>query len=333
MIFLRNFVISVLYLSSFFFGFGQDIHWSQFNDNQLFQNPGNAGHFDGDYRFVGNFRDQWRSVTIPYNTFSMSADAKLKHWGIGLLMFHDQAGDGTFRTIEMQGNISRSFKLSKDSTHVFRPGINFGMNHRQLNWDKLYFDSQYNGYILDQSLPSNENYQSDRKTNLSMGAGLIYEWQKSNRLKISTGFGAYNLNQPNQGFYNTQIKRDVRYNSFLKGTFLLNENWDVVPSIQYSQQGVYREFILGTSGKYYLKSSKGVYRAIYGGLWYRTKDAGYLSLGYDFKDLFVGVSYDVNFSKLVPASNNRGGFEIAVRYIIRKFKPKNIIHRVCPDFI
>lgn len=32
----------------------QDIHWSQFNDNQLFQNPGHAGHFDGDYRFIGN---------------------------------------------------------------------------------------------------------------------------------------------------------------------------------------------------------------------------------------------------------------------------------------
>jgi type IX secretion system PorP/SprF family membrane protein len=254
----------------------------------------------------------------------MSADAKVKRWGFGLLMFHDQAGDGTFRTIETQGNISRSIKLTKDSTHVIRPGVNFGMNHRQLNWDKLYFDSQYNGYILDQSLPTNENYQSDRKTNLSLGAGLVYEWQQSNRIKISTGFGAYNLNQPNQGFYTTEIKRDVRYNGFLKGTVMLNENWDLVPSVQFSQQGIY---------KYYLQSTKGIYRAIYAGAWYRTKDAGYLSLGYDYKDLFVGVSYDVNFSKLVPASNYRGGLEIAVRYIIRKFKPKNIIHRVCPDYI
>jgi hypothetical protein len=29
----------------------------------------------------------------------------------------------------------------------------------------------------------------------------------------------------------------------------------------------------------------------------------------------------------------RGGVEFAVRYIIRKFKPKRIIHRVCPDYI
>ena len=49
----------------------QDIHWSQFNDNQLFQNPGHAGHFDGDYRFIGNYRDQWRSVTVPFSTMAI----------------------------------------------------------------------------------------------------------------------------------------------------------------------------------------------------------------------------------------------------------------------
>ena len=53
----------------------------------------------------------------------------------------------------------------------------------------------------------------------------------------------------------------------------------------------------------------------------------------DYQDLFVGISYDINFSKLVPASHLRGGIEFAVRYIIRKFKPKRIIHRVCPDYI
>jgi type IX secretion system PorP/SprF family membrane protein len=320
----------------FFFSFnlvGQDIHWSQFNDNQLFQNPGQTGHFDGDFRFIGNYRDQWRSVTIPYNTFSMSADARFNRWGIGLLMFHDQAGDGTFRTIELQGNVSRSFKLTKDSTHVIRPGINFGMNHRQINWNQLYFDNQYNGYTFDQSLPTMENYQSDRKTNPSIGTGFIYEWRRNDRNKLFFGAGAFNLNQPNQGFYNQKIKREVRYNYFFKGNFQLNPLWDIIPSMQYSQQGVYREIIVGSSGKYYLPSSKNIYRAFYAGAWYRTKDAAYLSVGYDYKDLYVGVSYDINFSKLVPASQNRGGLEIAVRYVIRKFKPKNIIHRVCPDYI
>tara|TARA_Y100001978_G_scaffold203358_1_gene228593 strand:- start:4356 stop:5351 length:996 start_codon:yes stop_codon:yes gene_type:complete len=331
--------MKLLYLS-FFLSFilaglsrAQDIHWSQFNDNQLFQNPGHAGHFDGDFRFIGNYRDQWRSVTVPFSTTAVSVDGKFKNFGWGVNTFNDQAGDGKFRTVEMQGNISYAIKLTQDSTHVIRPGVNFGMNHRQINWDALYFDNQYNGYVFDPGAPTNEIYQNSRKTNLSIGAGMIYEWYRNNRFKVLVGAGAYNLNRPNQGFYDLDIPREIRMNAFLKGTFKLNEKWDVIPSAQFSTQGVYKELIIGGSGKYHLTRKKDIYSALYGGLWWRNKDAACLSFGYDYKDLFVGISYDINFSKLVPASQLRGGIEFAVRYVIRKFNPKRIIHRVCPDYI
>lgn len=331
--------MKLLYIS-FFFSFilaglsrAQDIHWSQFNDNQLFQNPGHAGHFDGDFRFIGNYRDQWRSVTVPFSTTAVSVDGKFKNFGWGINMFNDQAGDGKFRTVEMQGNISYAIKLTQDSTHVLRPGVNFGMNHRQINWNALYFDNQYNGYVFDPGAPTGENYQSSRKTNMSLGVGMIYEWYRDNRFKVLAGAGAFNLNRPNQGFYDLEIPREIRMNAFVKGTFQLNEKWDVIPSAQFSTQGVYKELVIGGSGKYHLTGKKDVYSALYGGLWWRNKDAAYLSFGYDYKDLFVGISYDINFSKLVPASQLRGGIEFAVRYVIRKFNPKRIIHRVCPDYI
>lgn len=330
---IKRILLSILVFSSFQSSFGQDIHWSQFNDNQLFQNPGQAGHFDGDYRFIANYRDQWRSVTVPFSTYSMSADAKFKNYGVGLLMFHDQAGDGKLRTVELQGNVSCLFKLTKDSTHTIRPGINFGMNHRQINWDALYFDSQYNGYVFNPSAATNETYQSDRKTNISIGVGSLYEWRRNDRFKVLSGFGIYNLNRPNQGFYFDKIQRDIRFTIFAKGTFKINERWDAVPSLQFNNQGIYRELLMGGSAKYYLTSKSTIYQALYGGIWYRNRDASYLSFGYDYKDFFVGVSYDINYSKLVPASRARGGIEIAVRYIIRTFKPKRINHRVCPDYI
>lgn len=329
----KRIFLSILVFSFFQISFGQDVHWSQFNDNQLFQNPGQAGHFDGDYRFIANYRDQWRSVTVPFSTFSMSADAKFKDYGVGLLISHDQAGDGKFRTVEVQGNFSRLFKITKDSVHTIRPGINFGMNHRQINWDALYFDNQYNGYIFDPSAATNETYQSDRKTNISIGVGSLYEWRKNERFKVLSGFGIYNLNRPNQGFYFDKIQRDIRFTLFAKGTFKINQKWDAVPSLQFNNQGIYRELLLGGSAKYYLTSTTKVYQALYGGIWYRNRDAAYLTFGYDYKDFFAGISYDINYSKLVPASRARGGIEIAVRYIIRTFKPKRIIHRVCPDYI
>ncbi len=316
--------------------FSQDIHWSQFNDNPIFQNPANSGYFNGDYRFVGNYRDQWRSVSVPFSTFSLSADTKYKknnNIGLGLLMFHDVAGDGQFRTIEVQGNLSYLFKITQDSSHVLRLGLNLGLNHRQLNWDKFYFDNQFNGIQYDPSLPANENFQTDRKTNFSTGLGATYTYQTDKRKFFTAQFAAFNINQPNQGFYNESVKRDVRYLMNLRVQYPLGFDFDLLPSINFSLQGKYRELSLGSSLKYTLVERLGVYRALYAGIWYRTLDAAYLSVGADYQNWFVGLSYDVNLSKLVPASNNRGGFEIAIRYIINTFKPKQLLHRVCPDYI
>lgn len=314
----------------------QDIHWSQFNDNPIFQNPGNAGQFNGDVRFVGNYRDQWRSVTVPYSTLNFTVDSKLynkKEVGYGLMFFHDVVGDGQFRTVEVQGNISYLFKLSSDSTHTLRTGLNIGMNHRQLNFNNFYFDNQYNGIEYVQGLPTGESLSSDHKTNLSMGAGAVYQYYKDARFNIQGGLAFYNLNRPNQGFYNEIVKRDIRMNISGKGIYKLNYDWDLVPGLNLAIQGKYRELIIGSSVKYTLVNRLGEYRALYGGAFLRNRDAAYLSVGMDYQALFVGLSYDINFSKLVPASRARGSFEVAVRYIINRFKPKKIVHRVCPDYI
>src|SRR5271156_4589456 len=53
----------------------QDVHFSQFNFSPLNQNPANTNLFDGDYRFVGNYKNQWPTVPVRYNTFSASAEA------------------------------------------------------------------------------------------------------------------------------------------------------------------------------------------------------------------------------------------------------------------
>jgi type IX secretion system PorP/SprF family membrane protein len=319
-----------------FFGRAQDIHWSQFNDNPIFQNPGNAGHFNGDVRFIANYRDQWRSVTVPFQTMNFSVDAKplkRRDIGYGLMVFHDVVGDGNFRTIEIQGNISKVIKLTSDSTHVLRPGINIGMNHRQLNFDKFYFDNQFNGVQFFPSLPTGEVLFSDSRTNLNVGLGTVYEYYKDPRFNFTSGIGVFNVNRPNQGFYGDVIRRDVRFTFFGKGLFKLNYDWDLVPGLQVSVQGKYREIMIGSSAKYTLVNRLGEYRAFYAGLFYRNQDAVFLSAGMDYQSWFFGVSYDINFSQLVPASRARGGFEIAIRYIMNRFKPKKISHRICPDYI
>jgi len=319
-----------------FSAFSQDIHWSQFNHNPIFQNPANAGHFNGDYRFYGNYRDQWRSVTVPFSTFALSVDSRIskyKNIGYAINFFHDVVGDGQFRTIEFQGSASYNLKLTSDSTHNLRLGLNLGLNHRQFNIDQLNFDNQFDGISYNPSLASGETFQTDRKSNLSTGVGATYMYYLNKRLNFTGGVGFFNLNRPNQGFLGVKIKREIRTEIFVNGIYKINHDFDLVPGIKSSIQGKYREFMIGSSVKYTLIVRLGEYRAVYAGLWFRNRDAGVISIGMDYQNWFAGLSYDINFSKLVPASNARGGIEIAVRYILHQFKPKKITHRICPDYI
>jgi len=327
-------VFWMLFIHSFVLA--QDVHWSQFNANPVFQNPGNAGNFMGDLRFVGNFRDQWRAVSVPYQTISLSADSKLpKHQNVGLggLFFHDATGDGRLRTVEIQANVSFHLPLSTDQKHAIRPGVNIGLNHRQVNWEAFHFGNQYNGFYYDASLPTNENYVNDKKSNLSVGIGGVYSYQISNKKQLDVGASLFNINQPNQGFFTQNIPRPRRSVFFVQAQHPLDFDLTILPSIQISLQGPYREFILGTSFKYTLVDRLATYRAVYAGLWHRIKDAVYISLGMDYQQWFFGLSYDINVSSLTPASHVRGGFEIAVRYILFRFIPQKNLHRICPDYI
>jgi type IX secretion system PorP/SprF family membrane protein len=333
---IRKAFLSCFFINLLITHYAQDIHWSQFNAIPLFQNPGNAGHFNGDFRFVANYRNQWKSVSVPFSTLSLAADSRAhfhKNLGYGLFLFHDASGDGKLKTIEIQANTSYLIKLAGDSSHTIRPGVTLGMNHRQVNWDNFYFDNQYNGVTFDPSLPTNEPYQTDRRTNFSIGIGAIYDYSRLKRETFSAGLGLFNLNRPNQGFYGTKTPRDIRLNVVLKACHKLDIDWDLLPSLNLSFQGKYREFILGSSAKYTLVERLGNYRAFYGGLWLRNKDAAIVTLGLDYQSWFFGISYDINYSKLVPASNARGGIEFAVRHILHQFKPSKSLHRVCPDFI
>lgn len=318
-----------------FGAWSQDIHWSHVNRQPLYQNPGNTGLFNGDLRFTANYKDQWRQVTVPFSTFAVAADAKWKEKDLsgGLLLFYDHVGDGTFKTIELQASVAKQLKLSSDSVHCLSVGIQLGMNHRQVNMNKFYFDNQFNGINFDPTLPTQEFYTNDVRTNFTAATGAVYSWNKSSDEKLTVGLGGFNLNRPNQGFYGAKVQRDIRMSLFGIYEYPINSDLSVLPGLSLNLQGKYREFLVGGQARYTLVNRLGTYRAVDGGIWFRSRDAVIVRVGLAMQNWSVALSYDTNISKLIPASNLRGGLELSAHYIITRFKPKNIIHRVCPDYI
>jgi len=320
------------------FGRSQDIHFSQFNMNPVYLNPALTGNFEGDWRFTANQRSQWRAVSRPFNTIALSAENREGLLIPGLYyaanLFSDAAGDGNYRTIEM--NLSASYQrfLDRDSIHSVTPGVQIGFNHKRIDFSQLTFDNQFNGFYYDPGLPTNETLQTLSRTGLNLALGAIYTYKPEARKQVTAGIGWFNLPQAKQSFYGDDlIKRDKRVAIHANAIYELNYEWDLLPGIFMQFQGKYKELVFGSNARYIYKDKKGEFIAPYAGLWFRNKDAVYLNVGAYYNDWIFGISYDINVSQLAPASNVRGGLEFSVQYILHTFKPKDIQHRICPDYL
>lgn len=314
---------------------GQDIHFSHLNRQPLYQNPANTGLFNGDIRLTANYKDQWRAVTVPFQTIALAGDLRWKEKGIGIggYLFHDNVGDGFFQTFEFMLSVSKTIKLTSDSTHTLTGGIQAGLNYRSVNMTKFYFDNQFNGLIFDPNLSTNENYQSSRTLNPNTAVGLVHQYFFGKHNKLTTGISLHNINRPNQGFYGVKNPRDIRFSLFSQAVYELNSELDLLPGLGLNIQGKYRELLVGSQVRYTLINKLGTYRAVDGGLWFRSKDAVVVRVGLAMQNWSAALSYDTNISKLIPASNARGGLELSFEYIITRFKPKKVVHRICPDYI
>ena len=78
---------------------GQSIHFSQIDINPTLFDPAYAGLYDGQGRFGVNYRNQWASVSEPYQTFSLTAEMSLMRnrrmrngLNVGLYAYTDRAG-------------------------------------------------------------------------------------------------------------------------------------------------------------------------------------------------------------------------------------------------
>jgi type IX secretion system PorP/SprF family membrane protein len=336
----KNNIILFLYMLCSSVAFAQDIHFSQFNASPQNLNPAQTGLFNGDWRFVGNQRSQWGTIPVPYNTYSLSTDTRLKTSlqndvpALGLIVNTDKAGDSRFTTTQAFISLAYIKKLNKDSTHFISVGVQPGISTKSFNVNALTFDSQYDGDHYNAALGSGENFSTTRITYFDVGGGLAYLYRKNQRTQINIGVSALHLNQPKQSFFdNSAVKLDVKTTISGMAEFPVAEQLDVMPTFLYQKQGTFNETVLGAFGKYYLKPVDGAQTAVSLGAFYRLKDAFIVVANMDYRNFNVGVSYDLNTSKLVAATDYHGGFEISVIYIFRKIVPFIAKKRVCPIYM
>ncbi len=336
----------------------QDIHFSQFNFSPVNTSAGYTNLFDGDYRFVVNYRNQWQSVPVAYNTVGASAEMNFKEFskgsrlGGGLILLYDRAGDSKLSSLSVGVPISVAMKVAEK--HTISLGIQPGLINRSFSYQALYFDNQFNGDRFDSTANSDESFGRTSFTVFDLGLGVAYKYAINDRTNFLLGYNAGHINMPKKySFFSNKSERlGIRHAVSANAQVKVAAKWDISLAFcsQFYSNGsgkvTLQEHQIGTFATSYLPAKNFSMVGLDFGLFYRLNprnkgvstsnkrsDAIYPMAGLKYNNFQVHLSYDVNLSSFAMATRNNGGFEISAIYILSRLKKINKKGVVCPSFI
>ncbi|MFN0215714.1 MAG: PorP/SprF family type IX secretion system membrane protein [Saprospiraceae bacterium] len=342
---MRHFLQIAFLLSAFSLS-AQDIHFSQYGNSPLNLNPGLAGVFGGDMRFVGNYRQQWRTVRVPYTTFSGSVENKVylkqgrydKFATASLLVNYDNQGSLSLKSLQIGIPISLTLPLGK--SNFISLGVTPLFGQRSFDTDEISFNEQYHDGMYDPAAAITEDLSVTnlKYFDISAGANLrLQSPRKRNRLDI--GGAMHHINRPSHDFWASSVTAtdDVRlYNKLTLyglGLFQLSERFDVLAQGLFQQQGKYQEIVYGGGLRMHLNRSHYKELALQIGVDWRHRYNNSLvpRLEVLYGTWTLGATFDWDaFSqagKLI--TDRRGGPELSLIYRFYKVKPLKKF-KACP---
>ncbi|MEX0811013.1 MAG: PorP/SprF family type IX secretion system membrane protein [Chitinophagales bacterium] len=313
-----------LILATFLFGstlYAQDVHFSQFNSNPIYLNPALSGLNNCNYRLAANYKRQWggvanfQTIAASYDMNMLKRNRKSNFAGFGISLFNDRAGDISLSNTKVDISLAYSLVLNPSGTQFLTFALKGGVGHRSFDMSKVTTDSQFGADGFNSGLSTQENFATDSKVYGDVGAGLLWSLTQRNSNNYYLGFAVTHLNQPNISFFNDRDEQ-LYIKATLHGgaSFKLNNQLGLMPSFMFLNQGPHNQLNVGGLVKIRKSIVPSDQTAFYIGGWYRLQDAVILSARVDWKDINIGFSYDINLSKLTPATNLNGGPEVSLIY-------------------
>lgn len=308
--FLMTFVLTVCRLQA------QDYSFSQFYSLPLMRNPALGGLFTGNIRLQAAYRNQWQSVTVPFRSSALSVEYKLpaENFTIGMQVTHDIAGDSKLQRIQVFPSLSGHVNLSENTmlTGGFMGGIvSSHYDPTALQWDDQFINGQFSA-----ANPTRQVITNSSRNYLDVAAGLSILSSVGADGRWYFGTAVYHVARPSIDFAKTDMFRLNRRFAFNAGiTVPVSELGGLNGYIDYYVQGGHRQLLMGAYYTYDLIQYDEDERVTFSmGALSRWNDAVIPMVRLDYYEMNVGLSYDVNVSKLKTASQMRGGFELTIGY-------------------
>lgn len=312
-------LFGLFFINCFVYSFGQDFTFSQFNESPLLRNPSLGGLMQGNFRVVSQYRNQWSSVTVPFQTQALSIEMRLPF---------EKTKDFLTTGIQFTRDVAGDSKLSRNQ---YLPFITFHKSiRRELDEVSNYLNfsimggsvqSQFDPTKLVFSDPNNPPiFNSSSISYGDLSAGLSLNSVNLERIKYYVGIAGYHLIRSKIGFINTE-------KTLLQPRYSLNLGFSMNTGDSYLDrfygygdinfQGGNKQVLLGL---YYRRLLSDGYdnddeeigtTSITMGMSYRWRDALIPVMKLTKRKFFIGASYDFNISKLSIASHYLGGLEVS----------------------
>ena len=308
-----------------------DPHFSQYYVYPSWLNPALTGAFDGDYRVAAIYRTQWGNVTSPYSTPGVALDFTTNsNVNFGVSVLRQRAGDGGYNYTTAYANMAYTgVRFGAMGYQRLTMGLQLGMIERKFDRTKLTFGDQWNpitGY--NPGAPSADVLARTSAASFDAGAGILYyDAQPGKKANVFGGISASHLTRPLDKFSLGEDERlPLRYTFHAGVRIMLSDVLSLTPNALYLRQGTATEKMLGA----YVQMKAGDNTDFLVGANYRFKDAFSPYVGFYYKNMVIGASYDVNASDLGKMYKGSNAFEISFSFIGRKSAKTPEAEFVCP---
>jgi type IX secretion system PorP/SprF family membrane protein len=308
-----------------------DPHFTQYYVYPSWLNPALTGAFDGQYRLSGIYRNQWGNVSAPFSTSGLSAEFTTgNNLNLGGSILNQTAGEGGYSYTTAYANFAYTgvkFGAMETGRLVF--GIQAGLIQRKFDRNKLTFGDQWNpitGYN-----PGTTSADMLRRTSagsFDAAAGVVYfDAAPGKKANVFAGLSISHITKPQDDFASDDGSViPMRYTAHGGVRIKLSDNFSLTPNLLYLKQGTAEEKMVGAYASY--SSSPELDLMI--GANYRLKDMISPFIGFTFKNMVLGASYDINTSDLGKMVNGSNSFEISLSFIGRKDAKTPEVDFVCP---
>lgn len=319
--------------------YGQDPDFSQYYATPLSLNPALAGTFNGTYRVGGIYRDAWRVVSpVPIATyafngeyrFRMGPERKKSDYGAaGIRFFSDRTSYIEQNTNSISALFAFHKSLSQYSENYLSGGFEIGLAQKNLNYENLNFEDQFNSINGFDGFTS-EELEANNFAHADVSIGLNYAAELNSKNNLFVGLTMKHLTTPNISFWrNTENNNpdlvSVNRLPLLIGVQLssrneLTYNLSIQPRLIAQLQGPYSQVFAGSTLRIDLltNSNSAFHLGGFARISNSVNGMGLAHLvpfvGFEVNDMLIGASYDINMRDAIQNVQGMGAFELSISY-------------------